>query len=69
MKARIELLHTNPKIIEPLLAIAGYLHLSSLGSRTNINTFNRLNIAFRSVPGDYRPGLYKDMLSQGAMRS
>ena len=25
---------------------------------TNINTWNRLNIAFATVPGDYRPGQY-----------
>src|SRR5690349_19191450 len=24
-----------------------------------INTWNRLNIAFRSVPGDYQPGMFK----------
>jgi AhpD family alkylhydroperoxidase len=30
---------------------------------TNINTWNRLNVAFRSVPGDYRPGMYKDWIA------
>ena len=25
----------------------------------NINAWNRLNIAFRTVPGDYKPGMYK----------
>jgi AhpD family alkylhydroperoxidase len=33
MKARIELQHANPKILQPLLAIESYLHRSSLGSR------------------------------------
>lgn len=35
----------------------------------NINTWNRLNIAFRSVPGNYRPGMYKSLPSQGAAPS
>jgi len=26
---------------------------------TSINTWNRLNIAFRTVPGNYRPGMFK----------
>jgi AhpD family alkylhydroperoxidase len=163
MKARIELQHANPRIIQPLLAIESYLHRSSLGSRllhlvrtrasqingcaqcldmhtkdaraegeteqrlyaldawretpffdereraalewteavtrvaeshvpddvyervkqhfteqelidltlaiTNINAWNRLNIAFRSVPGDYRPGMYKSVLSQAPVPS
>ncbi len=30
---------------------------------TNINAWNRLNIAFRTVPGDYRPGMYKSMIA------
>ena len=153
MKARIEVQHVNPKIVQLLLAIEGHLHGSSLGSRlqhliktrasqingcaycldmhtkdaraegeseqrlyalnawretpffdereraalawteavtqvteghvpddvyelvrlhfteqelidltlaiTNINAWNRLNIAFRTVAGDYRPGMYK----------
>src|SRR5579859_4424467 len=33
MKARIELQHANPKIMQLLLAIEGYLHGSGLGSR------------------------------------
>ncbi len=28
---------------------------------TNINAWNRLNVAFRTVPGDYRPGMYKSL--------
>jgi AhpD family alkylhydroperoxidase len=36
---------------------------------TNINAWNRLNIAFRTVPGDYRPGMYKSMLPQAAVPS
>jgi AhpD family alkylhydroperoxidase len=27
----------------------------------NINTWNRLNIAFRTVAGNYRPGMYKSL--------
>lgn len=159
MKARIELQASNRKIIQPLLAIEGYLHGSSLGSRllhlvktrasqingcalcldmhtkdaraegeseqrlyalnawretpffdereraalewteavtlvaethvpdeayervkqhfteqelieltlaiTNINAWNRLNVAFRTVPGNYRPGMY-DAITSGA---
>jgi AhpD family alkylhydroperoxidase len=155
MKARIEVQHVNPKIVQLLLAIEGHLHSSSLGSRlqhliktrasqingcaycldmhtkdaraegeseqrlyalnawretpffdereraalawteavtqvteghvpddvyelvrlhfteqelidltlaiTNINAWNRLNIAFRTVAGDYRPGMYKSL--------
>lgn len=26
---------------------------------TTINTYNRINIAFRAVPGDYKPGQFK----------
>jgi len=29
----------------------------------NINTWNRLSIAFRTVPGNYRAGMYKSMIS------
>jgi len=31
---------------------------------TNINAWNRLNIAFRTVPGDYRPGMYKSLIAE-----
>jgi len=24
-----------------------------------INTWNRLNVAFRTVPGDYKPGMFR----------
>jgi AhpD family alkylhydroperoxidase len=27
----------------------------------NINTWNRLNVAFRTVPGNYRPGMFKSL--------
>jgi AhpD family alkylhydroperoxidase len=161
MKARIELQHANPNVVQPLLAIESYLHRSSLGSRllhlvktrasqingcaacldmhtkdaraegeseqrlyaldawretpffdereraalewteavtrvaeshvpdevyehvrlqfteqelidltlavVNINAWNRLNIAFRSVPGGYRAGMYKSMVSQPSL--
>lgn len=30
----------------------------------NINTWNRLNVAFRTVPGNYRAGMYKDWLKR-----
>jgi AhpD family alkylhydroperoxidase len=29
----------------------------------NINTWNRLNVAFRTVPGSYRAGLYKTWIA------
>jgi hypothetical protein len=29
----------------------------------NINTWNRLNVAFRTVAGGYRPGTYKEWTS------
>ncbi len=32
----------------------------------NINAWNRLNIAFRTVPGSYRPGMYKSMIAKSA---
>ena len=30
---------------------------------TNINAWNRLNIAFRTVAGNYRPGAYKSLMT------
>jgi AhpD family alkylhydroperoxidase len=30
----------------------------------NINTWNRLNVAFRSVAGGYRPGMYKSLMAK-----
>jgi AhpD family alkylhydroperoxidase len=30
----------------------------------NINTWNRLNVAFRSVAGSYRPGMYKSLMAK-----
>lgn len=30
-----------------------------------INTWNRLNIALRTVPGDYRPGMYRSAAAAG----
>jgi len=30
---------------------------------TNINAWNRLNIAFRTVAGNYRPGMYKSAMA------
>ncbi len=30
---------------------------------TNINAWNRLNVAFRTVPGNYRPGMYKSLIA------
>lgn len=35
---------------------------------TNINTWNRLNIALRTVPGSYRAGLYKTLMAQADVR-
>lgn len=43
---------TEQELINLTLAIA------------NINTWNRLNIAFRAVPGDYRPGMYKSWMAR-----
>lgn len=34
----------------------------------NINTRNRLNVAFRSVPGGYRAGMYRNMMAGAATR-
>ncbi|MGB6308850.1 MAG: carboxymuconolactone decarboxylase family protein [Steroidobacteraceae bacterium] len=162
MKTRIELQHAHPKLMQPLLAIEGHLHGSSLGSRlqhliktrasqingcafcldmhtkdaraegeseqrlyaldawretpffdereraalqwteavtrvaeshvpdevyervrrhfseqevidltfaiTNINAWNRLNVAFRTPAGDYRPGMYKPLMAEAAAR-
>jgi AhpD family alkylhydroperoxidase len=31
----------------------------------NINTWNRLNVAFRTVPGTYSPGMYKEWIAGG----
>jgi AhpD family alkylhydroperoxidase len=31
-----------------------------------INVWNRLNVAFRTVPGDYRPGMFKAMSPSAA---
>ena len=30
---------------------------------TQINTWNRLNVAFRTVAGNYRPGMYKERMA------
>ncbi len=30
---------------------------------TNINAWNRLNVAFRTVPGNYQPGMYKPLIA------
>jgi alkylhydroperoxidase family enzyme len=38
---------TEKELIDLTLAVA------------NINTWNRLNVAFRTVPGNYRPGMFK----------
>lgn len=35
----------------------------------NINTWNRLNVAFRTVPGHYRPGMYKQWLGKAEASS
>lgn len=33
----------------------------------NINVWNRLNIAFRTVPGDYYPGMFKSLVAGTSM--
>jgi hypothetical protein len=43
---------SEPQLIDLTLAVA------------NINSWNRLNIAFRTVAGDYRPGMYKSYLKE-----
>ena len=40
---------TDAELIDLTLAIA------------NINSWNRLNIAFRTVPGNYRPGMFRSL--------
>lgn len=45
---------SEQELIELTLAIA------------QINTWNRLNVAFRSVAGNYRPGMYKDWIAAAA---
>jgi AhpD family alkylhydroperoxidase len=42
---------TEQELVELTLAVA------------NINSWNRLNVALRTVAGDYRPGMYKKMLA------
>jgi len=34
---------------------------------TSINAWNRLNIAFRTVAGNYRPGMYKSYLKEAGV--
>jgi AhpD family alkylhydroperoxidase len=46
---------TEEELIDLTLAIA------------NINSWNRLNIAFRTVAGDYRPGMYKSLTAGAAV--
>ena len=43
---------SEPELIDLTLAVA------------NINSWNRLNIAFCTVAGDYRPGMYKSYLKE-----
>jgi AhpD family alkylhydroperoxidase len=33
----------------------------------NINVWNRLNVAFRNVPGDYYPGMFKSLVAGTAV--
>ncbi len=35
----------------------------------NINTWNRLNIALRTVPGNYRPGMFKSLMPGAEARA
>jgi AhpD family alkylhydroperoxidase len=46
---RVRQRFTEQELIDLTLAIA------------NINAWNRLNIAFRTVPGNYRAGMYKSL--------
>jgi len=36
---------------------------------TSINAWNRLNIAFRTVAGSYRPGMYKSFIAGAKVSS
>lgn len=49
---RVKAHFSEPELIDLTLAVA------------NINSWNRLNIAFRTVAGDYRPGMYKSYLKE-----
>lgn len=49
----------------PILRARGQLVDLTLAV-ANINMWNRLNIAFRTVPGTYRAGMYKSWIGQGA---
>ena len=49
---RVKAHFSEPELIDLTLAVA------------NINSWNRLNIAFRTVAGDYRPGMYKAYLKE-----
>jgi AhpD family alkylhydroperoxidase len=42
---------TDEELVDLTLAVA------------NINAWNRLNIAFRTVAGNYRPGMYKSLVA------
>lgn len=53
---RVKRQFNEPELIDLTLAIA------------NINTWNRLNVAFRSVPGGYRAGMYKNMMAGAETR-
>ncbi len=48
---RVRQLFTEQELIDLTLAI------------TNINSWNRLNVAFRTVPGKYRAGMYKEWMA------
>lgn len=48
---------TNEELIDLTLAIG------------NINTWNRLNVAFRTVAGNYRPGMYKSLTAGASAAS
>jgi AhpD family alkylhydroperoxidase len=43
---------TDQELIDLTLAIS------------NINTWNRLNVAFRTMAGNYRPGMYKSLMAE-----
>jgi hypothetical protein len=36
---------------------------------TNINSWNRLNVAFRTVAGSYRTGMYESSIAQAGTAS
>ena len=65
MKARIDLMHVTPGVIHAMLGLERQVQKAGLDTKrldlvrmraSQINAWNRLNIAARTVPGDYVVG-------------